>query len=77
MRRKQMTSADQPGSVGNELVTVTREMEHAGLACVHECTLADLGYLVRSIYMAMEYERRNSLAKLGAVGDQPSQIGQS
>ncbi len=43
------------------MVTISPEMEQAGVECFYESGLADLGYLVRSVYMAMEYQRRHSL----------------
>jgi hypothetical protein len=41
---------------GTEEVSVTPDMEKAGLQEFYEVGLDDPAYLVRSIYMAMQYE---------------------
>lgn len=46
------------------VIGVSPEMERAGLAEMRQCDRTDEGYLVRSIYMAMEYERLDRLGKL-------------
>lgn len=48
----------------SQLVMVTPEMERAGLLELLNHDRFDDAYLVRSIYMAMEYERLDCLGKL-------------
>ena len=45
------------------LVEVTSAMERAGLLKLRELDRTDESYLVRSIYMAMEYERLEALGE--------------
>lgn len=47
-----------------KVVEITPAMEKAGLRELHEVGLTDPVYLVRSIYMAMEYERLDSAGEL-------------
>lgn len=56
-------------------VVVSDEMERAGLAELADLVLeADAGYLVRSLYMAMEYQRLASLGVLGPVTDDAIEV---
>jgi hypothetical protein len=55
-------------------VEITPEMERAGLEELYDGKLSDLPYLVRSIYLAMEYQRRSSLNEGGGLGDDPLKV---
>jgi len=60
----------------NEVI-VTMEMEEAGIECLADMHgESDLGYLVRSIYRAMEHERRDSNSFVERLSKQSSQIDQ-
>lgn len=45
-------------------ILITPAMVEAALQELHEVGLSDPAYLVRSIYMAMEFERLDALGKL-------------
>ena len=53
--------ASKVSTKGAALITISPAMEAAGLYCLREADLMDLAYLVRSIYMAMEYQRLEEL----------------
>ena len=44
-------------TANESLVVVTPDMEASGLDALREANLLEPSYLVRSIYMAMEYQR--------------------
>ena len=66
---KSLSGPDRP-----VFVLVSASMESAGLDELRENHFGDPAYLVRSIYMAMEYARLASLGKLGAVTDESIQV---
>jgi hypothetical protein len=50
-------------------------MIRAGVSCFHDLAgHEDLEYLVEAIYLAMEYQRRDSLGQLSRLSDQAPQI---
>jgi hypothetical protein len=59
------------------LIVVSPEMERAGLECVRELAGQDICYIVRSIYMAMEYERLDLAGQLSRLDENPIQISQT
>lgn len=61
---KHGTETNRSGRQAGALVLVSPQMERAGLEELRELGLSDPAYLVRSIYMAMEYERLEALGKL-------------
>ncbi len=57
-----------PGQIGYTIVAVSREMREAGIGVLREMPFtANLAELVARVYVAMEYERLESLNKLGLV----------
>jgi hypothetical protein len=67
---------EQPSHM-EQLVMVTAAMEEAGLDRLKECSIVDLPYLVRALYMAMEYERLGSDTKLTSIINHDSEIANS
>ena len=56
---------------------VTPEMERAGLECARELAGEDPGYIVRSIYLAMEYERLDTNGQLSSLGKEALKVRQT
>jgi hypothetical protein len=58
-------------------VFVTDEMKRAAIDRALELASEnDLGYLVSAIYMAMEYERLDSLGQLSGFSDESIEVSQ-
>ena len=55
----------------------TDAMEAAGLECVCELAAQDLAYSIRSIYLAMEYERLSMNGQLSGLGEECLNIRQT
>jgi hypothetical protein len=69
--------ADRPVLDGKEVVfvTVTPEMEKAGVDELRTLSSeTDLGYVARSLYMAMEYQRLASSGELGSLTDEAVKV---
>jgi hypothetical protein len=68
---------DRPVLDGKEavFVTVTPEMEKAGVDELRSSAgETDLGYVARSVYMAMEYQRLASSGELGGLTDEAVKV---
>ena len=60
-----------------DYIEVTVAMKTAGLRELHERLMDnDLDYLVTSIYLAMEYERLDSLGQLSSLNNHRLNVGQ-
>lgn len=68
---------DQGDTGGVELVVVSDEMRAAGIERATELMgEPDLGYLVSAIYLAMEYQRLDSLGQLSRFGQEALKVRQ-
>lgn len=74
-----MRPAEENQEVGGvELVEVTQEMRAAGIERAAELMgEPDLGYIVSAIYLAMEYQRLDSLGQFSRFGNQTLKVRQS
>lgn len=71
-------SKEDQGDTGEvELVGVTPEMRAAGVERATELMgEPDIGYLVSAVYLAMEYQRLDSLGQLSRFGQQAFKVRQ-